>query len=220
VTPASGPSGRTGRPSRTSRAEILAAARALIERDGWEKLTIRRLAADLGVGATTLYHHVRDKQDLQLLLLDSYLEQSPRPELPPEPRERIITASTAMHDSLAAWPWVVEVISAEGFIAMLSADSMWSVEAILAAAVDLGCTPVQAVHVFRTIWHYTVGEILVRARSARRAGDQPPDFSAGVDATKLPTLAGLFDRWQDLAGRDSYADGLTALVDGLLINVG
>ena len=39
--------GRTGRPPVTSRAEILAAARQLIDRDGWEKLTIRRLAAEL-----------------------------------------------------------------------------------------------------------------------------------------------------------------------------
>src|ERR1700753_3166971 len=70
--PRSAPSpGRTGRPPAASRAEILAGAppppvpappeiltapRQLIDRDGWEKLTIRRLAAETGIGATTLYH--------------------------------------------------------------------------------------------------------------------------------------------------------------------
>lgn len=35
--------------------------RRLIERDGWEKVSIRRLAAEIGIAPTTLYHHVRDK---------------------------------------------------------------------------------------------------------------------------------------------------------------
>src|SRR5579875_1528408 len=64
--------GRTGRPPVTSRPEILAAARRLIDRDGWEKLSVRRLAAELGIGTTTLYHHLRDKEDLLLLLLNEY----------------------------------------------------------------------------------------------------------------------------------------------------
>jgi len=44
-------------------AQILAAARRLIDRDGWDNLTIRRLAAETCIGAT-MYHHVRDKDDL------------------------------------------------------------------------------------------------------------------------------------------------------------
>src|ERR1700759_387843 len=46
--------GRTGRPPATSRAQILAAAREVIGRDGWEKLTVRRLAGQVGVSTTTL----------------------------------------------------------------------------------------------------------------------------------------------------------------------
>src|SRR4051812_40067317 len=95
---------RTGRPPVTSRAQILAAARQLIDRDGWETLTIRRLAAELGIGPTTLYHHVRDKEDLLLLLLDEYAGQIQHPDLPTDPRDRIVVAATALHDSFAAWP--------------------------------------------------------------------------------------------------------------------
>lgn len=218
-TPASPTRGRVGRPRRTSRAEILAAARELIDRDGWEKLTVRRLAADLGVGPTTLYHHVRNKQDLLLLLLNSYLEQAPRPELPADPRRRIVVAAGTMHDRLIAWPWVAEVVSVDGFIALLSEDALWSVEVILAAAVDCGCTPAEAVHVFRTVWYYTVGEILVRTRSADRSGDaeaRAAAFRAEIDPEKLPTLAAVFAQWPEIAAEDRFADGLAALVDGLL----
>ena len=46
------------------REAIVAAARDLIVADGLEALSLRRLAARLGVTAPALYAHVRDKQDL------------------------------------------------------------------------------------------------------------------------------------------------------------
>ena len=46
------------------RESIIAATRQLIVDDGLESLTLRRLAAALGVTAPALYGHVKDKQDL------------------------------------------------------------------------------------------------------------------------------------------------------------
>jgi AcrR family transcriptional regulator len=215
------PPGRTGRPPVTSRAQILAAARRLIDRNGWEKLTIRGLAAEIGIGATTLYHHVRDKEDLLLLLITEYGDQIPHPDLPSEPRDRIIAAVAAIHDALAAWPWAAEALTADGFIGRLGDSALWLVETIVAGAIDHGCTPEQAVHVFRSIWYYTVGEILVRAHSARgRANDEPPAYRdalfSGLDASQMPCLVALGDQWPTLTSRDTYSQGLRAFVDGLL----
>jgi AcrR family transcriptional regulator len=64
---------RTGRPTVTSRKQILAAAQSVIEVEGWQRLTLRRLAAELGIGTTTLYHHVRDREDLLVQLLGAHL---------------------------------------------------------------------------------------------------------------------------------------------------
>ncbi|HEY3686566.1 MAG TPA: TetR/AcrR family transcriptional regulator [Streptosporangiaceae bacterium] len=215
------PNGRTGRPPVTSRAQILAAARKIIDRDGWEKLTVRRLAAEIGVGATTLYHHVRDREDLLIQLLNEYAEQTMRPDLSGGPRERVIAAALAIHDSLAAWPWAAEVLTADGFLGRLDEPALRMVEAIVAGAVDCGCTPEQAVDVFRGIWYYTVGEILVRANSdRRRPGAGPParrePFFGDIDASRLPRLAAIGDRWPALAARDVYPEALQAFVDGLL----
>jgi AcrR family transcriptional regulator len=215
------PRGRTGRPRVTSRAEILAAARRLIDGDGWEKLTVRRLAAELGIGTTTLYHHVHDKQELLLLLLDEYAGQIRQPDLPTDRRERITAAATALHEALTSWPWAAEVLTADGFVGLLGEPALWTVETIVDAAVDAGCTAEQAVTVFRSIWYYTVGEILVRAHSARaRADGTVPSsgeaFFGQLDAGRLPRLAELGGIWADVAARDTYADGLRAFVDGLL----
>ncbi len=215
-------SGRTGRPPLTSRARILAAARELIDRDGWEKLTIRRLAAELGVGATTLYHHIRDKEDLLVQLLNHHVGELERPALPEEPRDRVVTAALAMHDALAAWPWAAEVLTTDGFLGLIDESALWMVEEIVAGADESGCTPQQSVDLFRSVWYYTVGEILVRAHSARRPsarrGTAEPraPFRTSFDAAQVPHLAAIGTDWPVLAARDSYPDVLGTLVDGLL----
>lgn len=87
------------------------------------------------------------------------------------------------------------------------------VEGVVGGAIEHGCTPEQGVHIFRSIWYYTVGEILVRAHSKQPAADT---FFSRLDTTRTPHLAGIGNRWPDLAARDTYPDGLRALVDGLL----
>jgi AcrR family transcriptional regulator len=211
------PHGRTGRPPVTSRTHILAVTRRLIDQNGWETLTIRKLAAEIGIAPTTLYHHVRDKEDLLLLLLHEYAGQISRPELPSEPRDRIVVAATVMHDALAAWTWAAQVLTTDGFIARLGDSARWLVETIVAGAVDHGCTPAQGVYVFRSIWYYTVGEILVRANSARgQAGDTA---TGDLGASHLPHLAAIGDQWAPLAAQDTYPQGLRAFVDGLLAQI-
>ena len=46
------------------RSEVVAAARAVIEKRGLEALSLRGVATRLGVSAPALYTHVDDKQDL------------------------------------------------------------------------------------------------------------------------------------------------------------
>lgn len=123
-----------------------------------------------------------------------------------------------MHDALAAWPWAAEILSTDGFVGLLDESALWTVETILAAAHDHGCTPEQTVHVFRTIWYYTVGEILVRAHTAHHhTHNEPPTHRKTFDATRVPHLAALAHQWPTLAAQNTYPQGLRTLVNGLLI---
>ncbi len=209
----------------TSRAQILDAAKKLIERDGWERFTLRRLASEAGVGPATVYYHLRDREDLLIQLLNERADQTLAVELPDDPRERIVVAAQAMHDLLAAWPWAAEVLAADGFLGRLGPSALRLVETIVAAAVECGCTPEQAAGVFRSIWYYTAGEILVRSRSARpeaeaaRADLQGAMFS-GIDLGESPQLAAIGERWPALAAQDTYRVHLRPLVRGLLASVG
>ncbi|TDE40594.1 TetR/AcrR family transcriptional regulator [Nonomuraea mesophila] len=208
---------RTGRPPRISRAEIVTAAHRVIEEDGVAGLTMRRLAREVGSTPMALYHHVRDKDELLLLLLDDYAAGLPRPELPGEPGERIVAAAVALREGLAGWPWVVEVIRADD---LLSVRALWYPEQIIDAAVSAGLTIEQAVDAYRVIWHYTAGEIAARAAAAKRREDGSMTYRdrvfAELDAREHPRLSEVGGRWAELTARDTYEQGLRALVRGLL----
>jgi TetR/AcrR family tetracycline transcriptional repressor len=46
------------------RRDVISCALAMIDRDGLEKFTIRKLAAELDISGPTLYHHFRNKDDI------------------------------------------------------------------------------------------------------------------------------------------------------------
>ncbi|MFF7351364.1 MULTISPECIES: TetR/AcrR family transcriptional regulator [Streptomyces] len=214
----------TGRPARISRAEIIRTALRIVTEEGVNRLTMRRLATEIGSTPMALYHHVRDKEELLVLLLDDYAARAlRRPAAPPaDPRERVIAAATAIHEVLSACPWTVDVLTADD---LLSTSALWHVEQIVDGLTECGLSLDDAVHGYRTIWYYTAGEIVVRATAARRrATDDRPTYRDRVftdlDPTELPRLAEASSRWGPLTAENTYATGLKALLNGLLTTPG
>ncbi len=73
------PRSRRDRPAKPplSRDKIIATALAIVQQDGLQKVTMRRIAADLDTGPASLYVYVRNTEELHALLLDALLEQLP-----------------------------------------------------------------------------------------------------------------------------------------------
>lgn len=210
--------GRTGRPPRLSQEAIIAAAQRLLAAEGPENLSMRRLAKELSSTPMALYHHVRDKDELLLLLLEEHARGIPRPELPEDPRERLIAAAQLLHDVLADCPWIVEVLASDDLMAV---SALWIVEAMVDAAIEYGLSPERAVGAYRIIWYYTVGELMIRVtRERRQAGADRPSHRdqafAELAKDDYPRLASLAERWAELTVRDTHRQGLEAVVDGLL----
>ncbi|KJY25473.1 TetR/AcrR family transcriptional regulator [Streptomyces katrae] len=215
----SAPRKAPGRPARISREEIIDTARRIVAEGGVKGLTMRRLAAEVGSTPMAIYHHVRDKEELLVLLLDDYAARTlRRSRLPADSRERVVAAAGAVHDALAACPWIVEVLTADD---LMSTSALWFVEQIVDGLVECGLPLDRAVHGYRAIWYYTAGEIVVRATAARRRADDDratyrEHVFADLDPAELPRLAQASERWAALTAEDTYEDGLRALVDGLL----
>lgn len=198
---------RRGRPPVTSRSEIFAAARRLIDDEGWEKLTVRRLAQELDIGTTTLYHHIRDRNDLLVQLVNDATSRFPQPELPEDPRERIIVATISLREALGALPWAAEVLSVdgEGCIGRPDRQTLWFVDTIIGSAVDSGCTPDRAGELFRNLWLFTVGEVMVSAHGKAPRTELGSRDAPAVEAAD-PSLPDV----------DTFPQGVRALVHGTL----
>jgi AcrR family transcriptional regulator len=63
------------RPAHT-RAEITAAALEVADRHGFEAVSMRRVARELGAGTMTLYHYVRSKDELIALMVDAVVGET------------------------------------------------------------------------------------------------------------------------------------------------
>lgn len=195
------------------------AARRIVAEEGAQRLTMRRVAAEVGSTPMALYHHVRDKDELLLLLLDEYAARALRRPAPSATaRGQVIAAAAAIHDALSAFPWVAGLLTADD---LMSPAALWFVEQIVDGLIRSGLTPEQAVHGYRAVWHYTLGRITVATAAAERRDRDPrptrrEQIYRALDPAELPRLAALADRWAELTAQDTYLDGLTALVDGLI----
>ncbi|MBR8742296.1 TetR/AcrR family transcriptional regulator [Nocardiopsis sp. MG754419] len=85
---------------------------AVAEAEGVEALSMRKVAAHLGVGAATLYTYVPDKAALLALMVDDMIGRAPLPHTRPGTwREKVEAWAREDLASFRAHPWLIEVTS-------------------------------------------------------------------------------------------------------------
>lgn len=119
---------------------IVATAIRLADADGLPALSMRRVAAELGAGAMSLYTHVPGKAELVALMYDSALGG-----LYPEPpsgdwRVRLTAVAQANWDLVVRHPWVATVGTGRP---ILGPNLMAKYDAELAAVDGLGLSEVE-----------------------------------------------------------------------------
>jgi AcrR family transcriptional regulator len=101
-----GPGARGPRP-RISLDRVVEAAMALADESGFEALSMRALAKQLGVGAMSLYTYVPGKAELFELMIDRAYGEREIPDATPGWRERYATHARAALRMYRRHPWLV-----------------------------------------------------------------------------------------------------------------
>ena len=101
--------GRPGRGGHT-REQIAACAIALADAEGLEAVSMRRIARELGAGTMTLYHYVRNKDDLFALMDDAIMAEVlvPADQLPTDWRAALTAIAHHTRAAFARHPWSFE----------------------------------------------------------------------------------------------------------------
>lgn len=204
---------RPGRPAILDHKAVLDAAELLLDAEGADALTMRRLAQRLGVSAMALYRHVGSKDELLLSLIDRLAAQLVYPPLPADPRARIMVLWNTLYEGLARNPWLAEVLSRRR---LMAPSVLAAVEEIHASLLAAGLELADAVRAYRLMWEFTLGALLVRAGMRRERPSVQEALRGAPDPERYPTLAAAAARWRTAHGHDTYATDLQALLDALL----
>jgi AcrR family transcriptional regulator len=183
---------RTARPPLT-RARVVEAALELIDEDGLEQLSMRRLAGRLGVEAMSLYNHVSDKSDLLRGVADAVLTSmvAPTPELVPDHddwRARVRWVLHELRRACVAHPDAVPLVVDGGFT---TPAAFGPVDELLGALDDAGLDAEDRVRAMRTLISFAIGTIsceIAEMRQQARAAVAADGGSEGSTDVPLPAV--------------------------------
>jgi TetR/AcrR family tetracycline transcriptional repressor len=201
--------------------QVVKRAVDLMAEAGLEALTLRRLAAELGVSAPTLYWHVRDKRQLLDLMAEALVAQEDR--------------STAPAHGQPWWDWLAErarfqwrVLTSHRDAALVVAGNrptetgLPEIEQVLASLVVVGFPPAEALRTVLSIANYVIGCAVERQAEAARPPDPDRDDrlvarirAAGDLPTLTAAMAGLGEPGSPAAGDAGFEHGLALLIAGV-----
>ncbi|WP_435600074.1 TetR/AcrR family transcriptional regulator [Streptomyces sp. C10-9-1] len=197
-----------------SRDLIVDTAGALVDAEGLDAVSTRRIAAELGVSGPSLYNHFRNKDEILDAVADAV---SARIDLSMFDEDDPRDWRTALHDwalsyraALRAHPNAVPVL-ARG--PGRRPAGLRVADAVFGAMVRAGWPPAQATSIGALMRYFVTGSAL--GSFARGFVDD----AAAYDPADYPHLgqAHLLAERQEQVDEGAFATGLTALLDGLTL---
>ena len=191
-----------------TRSAVVCAAIAIADSDGLQAVSIRRVAAQLGVRPMSLYSHIASKDDLlDLMANDVIAEVLVREPLPEHWREALASIARHSYAAFIAHPWVLEAFSRRPRI---GPNVLRHAEQSATAVAGLELDAREARTVLGIVDDYTIGHA-IRVVSL---GDHIPPLP-DVDASEFPHLARVPPVAADEPLEESFEIGLDVLLDGV-----
>lgn len=191
-----------------TRQAILDAALRITDHDGVDKLTMRRLASELGVQAMSLYHHIPNKSALLDGVVEQLVTHIERPVMDPNAwQDSLREVAFSLHDALMAHRNVVPLIATRP---AMTAQNLAAVESVLSMLVTAGFNPAMAMRTWQSLAAFVIGHV-----SADISADtHDPELSpASIDASDYPVTAIAVTESAD--GPDTiFRWGLGAIITG------
>jgi AcrR family transcriptional regulator len=196
-----------------NRERVLAAALALVDAEGLAALSMRRLSASLGIEAMSLYHYVRDKQDLlngMNMLVLSRIDQNTEGMAWPQV---LTTFAERLYAAYLQHPELARVLERS---APTSPEVLGGMARVLAALGETGLPPGQQVSAFRGLVAMCLGFVLVHA-GPRTEAERPWSGwdTEAMTATAAPQLLRIAEAMDATPHEDDFRFMLTAYIGAL-----
>ena len=194
-----------------SRERIVATAVELLDTQGLDGLTMRRLADRLGSGVMSLYWHVDNKEDVFDLSLDSVLDYRGPPQTaePRDWREAIVHMLEDWRATMLHHPWSASLLPRRA----LGPNMLGRLELLSKTLSGAGVADADLNVAIWSLWNYVMGATVTRA-----SFDLSDDDRAAARQRLLTERYPTIERSRLLLDNDwdgAFRKGLDFLLDGL-----
>jgi AcrR family transcriptional regulator len=208
---------RVRRRSGLTRAEVLTAALALVDADGIEALTMRRLGKALGRDPMRLYRHAASKDALLDGVVESVLSELPLPAVPEggDWEGALRRTAHAFRALALAHPHVVPLMVTRPLatpLALRPIGTLRPLEALLDLLIGAGFDGRGALHAYRLYIGFLYGHVLNEMQERVQDPEESDDLLR-LGLHRLPLRE--FPRLRALAGELVGYDGERELDEGL-----
>ncbi|HEY8527822.1 MAG TPA: TetR/AcrR family transcriptional regulator C-terminal domain-containing protein [Acidimicrobiales bacterium] len=195
-----------------SRERVLRTALELVDREGVDALTMRRLGRELGVEAMSLYSYVENKQDLIEGVVEQVFKEMPLIVPGPGPwQERLRNHARAFRATLLRHPRALRLVAGRPIV---TEGTTAFVESALVELRSIGLDLATADRVLEVIASFTLGHVAEWVEDDVRQGQRRLSGRHGIDRERFPNVATV----QEELPSDPDAEfelGLDLLVAGL-----
>ena len=218
------------RKPRYTREQIADAALRIADTDGFDAVTMKRIAAELGASTMTLYYYVRNKSDIVALMQDAILADVLVPDacLRGAWRDALTAIARRTRDVLMAHPWSLTSLNDAQF----GPNAMRHFEQSLAAVAGTGLAVAARFELIAAVDNYVSGNVLhaVESLARAKAAEADPGMVAAAVAYgiaqlqtgEFPQLSAIYAEgtqagppMTEAALTEQFERGLAALLDGL-----
>ncbi|MTE12206.1 TetR/AcrR family transcriptional regulator [Nocardia aurantiaca] len=212
-----------------SREQIVAEALALLDTEGYDALSMRRLGGRLNVGATSLYTHVTNKDEILELVIDAAFGDVGLPAtiVAANWRTDLLALGKDLRATVLRHPWISTAMTGAG-LAYLGPNLMRMSDTMLAILEAAGFDDLDADRASNAIWAYVLGSTSTETAmltSVARSGMSEQEWfttmmsMAEQAAQNYPHVAKRYDFYRDAdaaQSRDDFFDAeLGLILDGL-----
>jgi AcrR family transcriptional regulator len=203
------------------REQIVGAGLRLVDAEGAEALSLRRLAADLRVTPMALYWHVRDKAELLDLIGERVLESVvvPAPEeaeaaAAGDWRRRLRDVHLAMLGPILEHPNAVDLMVGR---ARFGRAGIALFERILEILLEAGLAPAAAFDAYQSLYLFQLGFTATARRSPefRAIQAQGAAYLRSLDPAAFPAIAEVAPVIGARPLAEQYAVGLDVVIEGI-----
>ncbi len=145
---------------RLSRERIVAGALAIMDREGLDAVSMRRVAHELGVEAMSLYNHIGDKDDLLDGICDMVMSEFQFPEPSQDWEEMVRAGARAWRDLLRSHPATIRLF-AERKRPTSNARALRPMEFALGVLRQTGLNDDDTVQAFQAFGGYIQGSVMM-----------------------------------------------------------